>query len=273
MPSKRPHKPGRRFIRRRPAAAQTAWDSFGKWYNKLVGEDGHYYHKNIILPGVLRLMAPQPGTSWLDLGCGQGIVSRGLPDGVTYWGIDAAPKLIAAAKQLNERPSTNFHCADASKKLGIAKRDFDYGSVILAMENIEDGEGVIRLLAQHLRPGARLILVLNHPCFRIPRQSSWETDEVNKIRYRRLNRYLTPMSIPMQVHPGKGELSPVMWAFHRPLTYYFGALAKHGFNVVNVEEWISDKESQGKAARMENRARSEFPLFIALLAERRPLPH
>ncbi|MCB0406424.1 MAG: class I SAM-dependent methyltransferase, partial [Bdellovibrionales bacterium] len=207
--------------------------------------------------------------SWLDLGCGQGIVSRGLPTGVAYWGIDAAPKLIAAAKQLSTRPHTHFHCADASKNLGISKRDFDYASVILAMENIEDADGVIRLLRQHLRPGGRVILVLNHPCFRIPRQSSWETDETNKIRYRRLNRYLSKLKIPMQVHPGRGELSPVMWAFHRPLSYYFEALAKHGFSVVNLEEWVSDKESKGKAARMENRARSEFPLFLALLAERR----
>jgi hypothetical protein len=33
-----------------------------------------------------------------------------------------------------------------------------------------------------------------------------------------------------------------------------------------LEEWTSDKESEGKASRMENKARSEFPLFLALRA-------
>ena len=34
------------------------------------------------------------------------------------------------------------------------------------------------------------------------------------------------------------------------------------------EEWISDKRSMGKRAGMENRAREEFPLFLAILAKK-----
>jgi len=35
-----------------------------------------------------------------------------------------------------------------------------------------------------------------------------------------------------------------------------------------MEEWISDKKSTGAKARMENRSREEFPLFLALLAQK-----
>jgi hypothetical protein len=33
-----------------------------------------------------------------------------------------------------------------------------------------------------------------------------------------------------------------------------------------MEEWTSDKVSVGKAAKGENRARAEFPLFMAIRA-------
>jgi len=36
--------------------------------------------------------------------------------------------------------------------------------------------------------------------------------------------------------------------------------------ISDLEEWTSDKVSAGKSARAENRARSEFPLFLAIKA-------
>jgi hypothetical protein len=33
-----------------------------------------------------------------------------------------------------------------------------------------------------------------------------------------------------------------------------------------MEEWISDKQSSGKFAKMENRSREEIPLFLLLQA-------
>jgi len=41
-------------------------------------------------------------------------------------------------------------------------------------------------------------------------------------------------------------------------------LKENEFTIDIIEEWTSDKESVGKVAKMENRARSEFPLFLAL---------
>ena len=43
-------------------------------------------------------------------------------------------------------------------------------------------------------------------------------------------------------------------------------LQQAGFVIQLIEEWGSDKSSVGSAARMENRSRQEFPLFLALKA-------
>jgi len=45
-------------------------------------------------------------------------------------------------------------------------------------------------------------------------------------------------------------------------------LKTNGLVIKDIEEWRSEKESQGKWAKMEDRAREEFPLFLAILGEK-----
>jgi hypothetical protein len=33
------------------------------WYNKIVGEDGQYFHQKIVIPGVIRLLDLKIGES------------------------------------------------------------------------------------------------------------------------------------------------------------------------------------------------------------------
>ena len=56
-------------------------------------------------------------------------------------------------------------------------------------------------------------------------------------------------------------------SFHRPLQVYFKSLAKHGFLVRRLEEWVSHKQSQrGARGATEDRARKEIPLFLMMEA-------
>lgn len=241
----------------------------GNWYDKVVGETGHYFHE-LILPKTLALMdfSKTEAASLLDLACGQGVLARSLPDQVAYAGIDLSPTLIASAKKRTTREQTCFYVADATKKLPLEKKDFSHAALILALQNIAKPLEVLKNAANHLRPGGKLLIILNHPCFRIPRQSSWGIDPHTDIQYRRVDRYLSPMEIPIQTHPGKGASSTESLSFHHPLSAFSQWLYQAGFAIDLIQEWCSDKESQGKAARRENRSRAEFPLFLALRAIR-----
>lgn len=247
---------------------ETSWEPVGQWYNGLVGQDGHYYHQKLILPAVLRLLeiGKQSNGALLDLACGQGVLARGLPNNVSYTGVDISATLIKSAKQNATNKMHEFIVGDVSKPLSLQKRDYSCATVILALQNIEGAEKVIQNAMHHLGPKGKLLLVLNHPCFRIPRQSSWEIDDQKKIQFRRLDRYFSPMKIPIQMHPGKGEASASTLSFHHPLSTYSQWLFAAGFQITKIEEWCSDKVSTGKQAKMENRAREEFPLFMAILA-------
>ncbi len=241
---------------------ETSWENSSSWYDKTVGEKGHYYHQTVIIPKTLELLNLQKGDKLIDLACGQGVLSRHIPSQVGYLGVDVSSSLIGQAKKLS--PSHQFLTHDVTEPLTGPHKDFSHATIILALQNIEKPEAVLNNVKTLLKPQGKFLIVLNHPCFRIPRQSSWGIDEPKKLQYRRLDRYLSPLKIPIQTHPGKQEKSQTTWSFHHPLSDYVRWLKDAGFTLDLIEEWISDKKSTGSKAAMENRSRAEFPLFLAL---------
>ena len=250
--------------------SKTSWQKVGSWYDKSVGQSGHYYHQSIIIPNVLKLFdfSPQVPASLLDLACGQGVLSRHIPSHVSYTGVDAADSLIKAAKSYNPPSHHRFIKSDICKKLNLPTAEFSHAAILLALQNIEDPLALFKNVYEHLKPGASFVIVLNHPCFRIPRQSSWMIDTEKKIQYRRIDSYLSPMKIPIQTHPGMGKSSPQTLSFHFPLSVLSSLLKNAGFVIDQIQEWTSDKNSEGKNAKMENRSRDEIPLFMAIVAKK-----
>jgi SAM-dependent methyltransferase len=257
-----------RSYQAKKSSSSTSWQQVSPWYNKLVGQDGHFYHESVVLPGVLRLLDLKSDSRLLDLGCGQGILAKKIPAIAQYLGWDSAPALIRAAQTSVRKPFCEFAVADVTKKVAGAKPVFSHAVIMLALQNMEHPAGALLTASQHLEPGGKLVIVLNHPCFRIPRQSGWGIDEKTKQQYRWQNRYKTEMKIPIEMHPGERN-STLTWSFHHSLHDYSEMLNAAGFVIAAIEEWTSTKESVGSAAKMENRARSEFPLFLTILAQKK----
>lgn len=253
----------------RSSPPNTSWEDVSTWYDSLTSEEGHYYHQNLIIPYLLKLLELKKDSSLLDLACGQGVLERALPHEVTYVGVDLSPHLIAQAKKWIKRKNAHFYVGDITKPLPLKKQTFTHATCILAIQNIHDPYLVFKEAHPYLEEGALFVIVMNHPCFRIPRQSSWGIDEEKKLQYRRIDAYMSPLKIPIKAHPSQKEKSQQSLSFHFPLSTYLNFLYKAGFHTLGMEEWTSPKISTGKKARMENRARLEFPLFLALIAEKR----
>lgn len=250
-------------------AKNTSWNPVASWYSGLVGKKGHYFHEHVVIPQVLRLLHLKEGAKVLDLACGEGILARYLPASCQYQGIDSASDLIKIAISKDKNEKHSYLTSDVTKALPIKQNEYTHITVILALQNIEKSDLVLQNARRHLKNDGKLVIVLNHPCFRIPRQSSWEIDESNKLQYRRINRYLSPLEIPIKIEPAKGEKSKLTWSFHHPLSYYSNILSQNNFVIDRLEEWASDRESEGYYAKMENRARAEIPLFMAILASKK----
>src|SRR5947208_8411637 len=97
---------------------RTDWGNVAEWYDQLVGESGSEYHREVVLPGVLRLLNIQTGEKAIDIACGQGVLCRILAErGSEVTGVDAAKELIRSAIERGPA-SIRYHLADA-RELGF----------------------------------------------------------------------------------------------------------------------------------------------------------
>ncbi|MFM7604594.1 MAG: class I SAM-dependent methyltransferase [Prosthecobacter sp.] len=243
---------------------RTSWEKSADWYDRIIGERGSELYQTVVIPGALKLLNVKHGDRVLDLGCGQGVFCRAMAQkGADVTGVDASPTLIQKAKAYPVRPPIRYLARDAAHigDLGL----FDSLSAILCVQNMEKLDDVTAAASRALKPGGRMLWVMNHPAFRIPRQSSWGFEDERKLQYRRLDAYSSELSIPIVMHPGKHDSESTV-SFHRSLENLTKFGFAHGLVINGIEEWHSHKASQpGPRARAENRARKEFPLFLALL--------
>jgi ubiquinone/menaquinone biosynthesis C-methylase UbiE len=243
-----------------------------EWYDRLVGEAGSEYHREVVLPGVLRLLAPKPGDRAIDIACGQGVLCRVLHDrGVRVTGVDAAAELIRAARERGPADIA-YRVGDARELDALPADGFDAASCVLAIQNIHPIQPVFAAAARVLRPGGRLVVVMMHPGFRGSKETSWGWDDQAKVQFRRVDRYLLPRKTPIVTHPGK-DPGQYTWTFHKPLEAYVKALRGAGLLIDAIEEWPSHKTStSGPRAAAENVARKEIPMFMAIRAIKVALP-
>ena len=249
---------------RQSPAARTSWDSVAEWYSGMVGEGGHKFHRRLAIPALLDLLAPQAGETLLDIGCGPAPLAPFIAEaGAQYTGIDASPQLLDAARQ-HHGPNGRFLLGDARKLWairGLSAGEFDAATFLLSIQDMDPLGEVFRAAAWALREGGRVVLLMTHPAFRIPRQSGWGFDDERKLVYRRVDRYLSPLAIPLR---GGATRS-----FHRPLHEYINSLGNNGLLIDRMTEIDAyDEQEATNQSRADNLADREIPLFLALRARK-----
>lgn len=259
--------PARKFGKK--SGEEKGWDGVAGWYDKLVGADGSDYHQNVILPGVMELLGIEKGEAVADICCGQGVLVRHLLEAGAgkVLGVDASSKLIGSARQRYEgKRNVSFLRADACAQGDWADGSYDATACVMAVHDVPDIDGLMQNLAASLKSGARAVIVMMHPCFRIPQESHWGWDGDQKIQFRRLDKYGKALEIDIQTRPGLNTDEGTIF-YHRPLADLLTAMGNAGLGVVECKELFSHRRSQvGPFSKAEHKAAEEFPLFIGLRA-------
>ena len=248
--------------------ADTSWGKVATWYDEHLKTCDDTYQKQLILPNILRVLDLHEGENVLDLACGQGFFARAFnKTGARVTGCDISKELIAIAQAQSDEKIT-YVTAQADQLSFSKSSSFDTVVCILALQNIENILSTYKEVSRVLVFGGRFVIVINHPAFRVPKNSSWGWDDEKNVQFRRVDRYLSADSVPIHVHPGLQDPVATI-SYHRSLQDFFKVSAKVGFAVTRLEEWISHKKSTlGPRQKAEDTARKEIPLFLMLEARK-----
>lgn len=245
----------------------TSWDGVAAWYDGWMGQDGGAYHRQVAIPELLDLLEPMAGETVLDIGAGQGVLAPHLQKaGMVYTGLELSGKLVQRARK--RHPNGRFLQGDAralTQVQGIEAAGFDTAVFLLSIQDMDPLDAVLASAAWALKSGGRLVILMTHPCFRIPRQSGWGWDAKRKLRYRRIDRYLTALGVPMKCAKQNGRSTK---SFHRPLQAYVNGLAACGLLIDQVKEIPLpdvDRLANGRL-KANKRASAEIPLFLGIRA-------
>ncbi|MEA2291696.1 MAG: hypothetical protein QOF17_716 [Solirubrobacteraceae bacterium] len=192
-----------------------SWDAHaGDWIEWARADDHDHFFWSFSLPELLGLL-PAPGRLTLDLGCGEGRLSRVLAAaGHRVVGVEASEALAAAARAA--APEIPVHVADAAA-LPLADGEADLVVASMVLMNLDDLDGAMREVARVLAPGGRLCASLVHP-FNSPKAG----------------HYFEPHAYPEE--RVRGGLRMTFHDMHRPLQAYAGALASAGLNIEALRE-------------------------------------
>jgi SAM-dependent methyltransferase len=242
------------------------WTPVAEWYTGWVGAQGSRYHRRFAIPLLLDLLQLRAGEQVLDIGCGPGVLSPFIARaGARYTGVDASGKLLAFARK-HHTARGRFVRHDATKLaecVELRAQSFDAAVFLLSIQDIDPLEAAVESASWALRRGGRLVIVMTHPCFRVPRQSGWGWDAGRALQYRRVDRYLTRLAVPMKTYGGDRRCATR--SYHRPLSAYVDALAASELLVDAVRE-VAGPAPKARAAKS---AAQEIPLFLGVRTVKR----
>jgi SAM-dependent methyltransferase len=198
-----------------------AWeDEARQWVRWAREPDVDHFFWRFSRPALLDLL-PDPGRLTVDVGCGEGRLSRELRDrGHRVAGVEQSPTLAAAAREAD--PQIDVHVTDAAHMpLADGAADLCVASMVLL--NLDDLDAVVREVARVLGPGGRFCFSTTHPFVGRP---EWAEDYFEVVRFTEAR-----------------ERDGVRMTFHdvyRPLGSYLGALERAGFVVEALREPVPD---------------------------------
>jgi trans-aconitate methyltransferase len=179
----------------------TAWDT--DRYDRQFGYVSH------LATGVLELLAPRPGESVADLGCGTGELTEKIrAAGATVVAVDSDPAMVAAASRRLDQPAI---LADGHDFTLDEPVDAVFSNA--ALHWMTEPDRVLACVRRALRPGGRFVAELG-----AAHNVSTITDALRQAL----------------AEQGLAEQAPVIWYFPSPAEYA-GRLERAGFRVARME--------------------------------------
>jgi SAM-dependent methyltransferase len=208
---------------------QQGWESQAEGWARLARSPGQDpWHEQVNLPAMLGLLPP-PGGPVLDLGCGEGRVSRVLAARgyQAVVGLDAAWPLVrlAASHELRQP----FVAGNAGA-LPFGDQSFDLVLAYMSLHDIDCMPEAVSEAGRVLRPGGRLCLAIVHPIS----SAGLFTERAADAPFQITRSYLESRPSDWVLDRGGHQL--VFHSEHRPIEAYSRAVEAAGLLIEAIRE-------------------------------------
>ena len=194
------------------------YDAFAEAYAR-ANENG-LFNRWYARPAVLDLLGDVAGKRILDAGCGSGPLLSDLTDrGARVDGFDASPAMVGLARERLGREA-DLNVADLTRPLPYDSESFDDALAVLVLHYLEDWAGPLSELRRVLRPGGRLIVVVNHPV-------------IPPVMYPDLNYFAT---VPNEEDYEFDGVSATLTIWYRSLSAMSESFSDAGFRISAISE-------------------------------------
>jgi SAM-dependent methyltransferase len=233
-----------------------AWEAeAGRWiaWARAPGHDSYWqFHRDAFFAGL-----PAPPLRVVDIGCGEGRVSRDLKArGDEVIGVDGSATLIAAAREAD--PGGTYLVADAAA-IPLPAASADLAIAFMSPQDIDDLDGAMREAARILVPGGHVRMAIVHPLNSAGRFTTDEPAATFEVRgsYLDERRYADTFE--------RDGLAMTFVSHHRSLQQVARAVFAAGLLIDSLAEPPATNQPPGDRWR-------RLPLFLHVGAVKPPVP-
>lgn len=221
------------------------WEELAEDWDAKMGTESNRWHRELVRPTTLRLLAPGPEDFVLDAACGNGNFTRQLAAlGARVLAFDYSPRMIGHARERCGESGGRVEfvvadAGDAGELRALARAEpFTKAVSNMAVMDIADIGVFFRGVHGLLAAGGIFVFSTVHPCFQTPGMR--KTIEVED--YRPAPKTLSGIVTFEYIEPRAHEVlafanvdKPIVH-FHRPLHLIVRALVDAGFVLDALEE-------------------------------------
>lgn len=211
-----------------------AWDDQAQaWIAWARSPDHDHFFFRYNFPRFVELL-PEPGRLTLDLGCGEGRISRWLDDhGYTVVAVDGSPTL-ARATRTHEHP-VPVAIADVAT-LPVPDGVADLAIAFMSFQDVDDLDGALREAFRVLVPGGVLCMAVVHPINGAGTFDEHDVDSPFTIRgsYVETRRYADTLE--------RDGITMTFHSLHHSFETYVTAILDAGFTLDALREPVPDDD-------------------------------
>jgi ubiquinone/menaquinone biosynthesis C-methylase UbiE len=234
------------------------WDRLAEERHRQIssGDDLSFHH--VIVPTTNRLLQDVDGSVVLDIGSGTGDFTLQLAKTATnVVAIEPSSKSMALARRIcGAAGNVQFVEAALEDVSNLTCGPATAAVAVMTLMTVPDLREFAKVLARLLRPEARFVAVMTHPCF-WPKYWGYDTES--------WFRYESEVFIEAPFVISRCGTDVRTTHIHRPLHRYLGTFADEGFALDAVVEPMPGPEVQGLYPR-----RWAFPRFLGLRWKTQP---